>query len=103
MTCPTCARRADNRATECARCGTDFALLADLDRHHDSLVERGRAALDRRNPGAARAAFRQALDLRAESAPALKGLALAALIERDFPTALAHYAALQPASPNPAP
>lgn len=94
MKCPTCGRGADEQTTECARCGTDFALLVTLDRHHDALVQRGRAALNRRDPATARTAFQQALDLRANSTPALKGLALTALLEHDFPAAINHYAAV---------
>ncbi len=95
MKCPTCRRSYEQPPAECSRCGTDLTLLLRSAAEHDRLVHRGKAAIRERNSKHARDCFRQALRIRAESPEARKGLAVTALVEKQFATALRHYQSIR--------
>ncbi len=91
MRCPTCRRTAEPDAVACSRCGTDLAALAQLRRAAGNALAQGRCHLRSGEPEAAAACLRSARRLQygPESAA---GLALAALLRRDFPQALRWHA-----------
>ena len=84
--CPTCeARHAGGPS--CHRCRTDLRQVLAIERSAARHRRLARAALERGDPGEARAHAGRACALH-RSADSLIALALAALADRDFPAAL---------------
>ena len=93
MRCPTCRRTITETAvnTACPRCDTDLSELLHLEKTCQCLIARGRQALHTADADTAATCFRQAYELDPQRFEIQQGMAMTALLRRDFPTALRWY------------
>lgn len=97
LRCPTCRRQASHDVTTCVRCGTELAVLFALERRYQCSVAAGQEALQASEAADAQRHFSVAREIHADATAPRIGLALAALLQGDYATALHHHRALPPA------
>ena len=100
MRCPVCRAETSLNAP-CRRCKADLSLLAQLEAGRRRLLDEAARCLTAGEAGRARRHADQAQQLR-PGADAARLVALALLLERDYPAALAAYssAAAEASSPQ---